>query len=1180
LPALRCYFKSARASPEWRHTFGVPSNLSAIGLGAYFRRVTTERICAGRLSYTTWKLDIGAPGFERSATQELARYYVGLTQSWTHPDATIAVELPTQDTTRKGDFGELITACLFSHRLGYEVPFQKLEFMRPARTATVHGPDVSALTLGRKSTPEPALVESKVRPVISPKAILDEIKDSAGRKDQEYIVSAWRSAVRIMLLHPASAKHFALSAAELLAQLSATPGTYPEHDQQAVIITERPTLKVAKIEEHWGDQPPVSELHVVAVHQLEKLIEFLYTHASKLSYGDVASAAPHLVNEATHTPGLSAPVISDEAVKALRLSDGETSPVLLVEVSLWLLADWDGMGTARALELVDKATDPRVRELARLLSGAGRTARRALSQQDETLGRFARAVTDACERTVTAEQLSDATKAAAADLNDPGLASAVRYMGAAVRHRLARHPVAMVEAAGAVGPNVHHVVSEMTRFGKQAFWPSQSAAIQGGLLDRGHPSMAIKMPTSAGKTTLVELVCADALDADDEGVAVVLAPTKALVRQLSSDLRKALPNTVAVRSSHGGLDFDIEGPSAEGLLNATGVVVVTPERFDLEWRQRISNADDAAIGGIRVLVVDEAHLITEMGRGPRLEFILGRAVRAGIRLVLLSSQLPMGDDLPGWIGGKAVESDWTPTWLQRFVYYRSADKKLGVLQREGGDPIEVLALTGSKKPKHGECERSRVQETAALAVQHHSEGLVVVYSHQRTRIDGLVAAVDEHFATQPVLTAAKLKPLVEPLEESDPDYARLLRLGIGVHHANVPRRVRSAVEVAARKNLLRCVICSPTLLEGVDFPTKTVIAAYPPQTDRGKPEIGKLRNLAGRAGRGGRFSSATLIVMSEDGTQAAKWLRAFSAELPVTHSALSDALQAMFNWGQDVLSGQEPSDDKRLAVVDATILAAIAEGAIVDGDLRHAIEDVLGRTLWYAGANAVTREQLLQRATYRAACVRRRIALDEWSKAFYRSGLPLNCCLALREALAPHVGSIYNEVIDPEGDHDNVLLWLAVRIAPKMGELGHWQEAPAEELYRALHMWLMGESEEDIESRYAVAWKAVRPTDLETLIPWVLTAVIDFVATETEVPVFRELAHRRVVPVRLRYGVPEADMCELVRDGFDRDDAITVAEEFKSASLDAQMAGLKSYAQRWKREREAALLAADGEPPF
>jgi replicative superfamily II helicase len=148
--------------------------------------------------------------------------------------------------------------------------------------------------------------------------------------------------------------------------------------------------------------------------------------------------------------------------------------------------------------------------------------------------------------------------------------------------------------------------------------------------------MAIKMPTSAGKTTLIELVIADAFDAESDSVAVVLAPTKALVRQLSSDLHRALPRHVAVRSSHGGLDFDVEGSSSYGLMTKTGVVVVTPERFDLEWRQAVSDSNDTAIDRVRLLVVDEAHLITEMGRGPRLELILGRALRRGIRVVLLS----------------------------------------------------------------------------------------------------------------------------------------------------------------------------------------------------------------------------------------------------------------------------------------------------------------------------------------------------------------------------------------------------------------------------------------------------------------------------------------------------------------------------------------------------------------
>jgi hypothetical protein len=57
-------------------------------------------------------------------------------------------------------------------------------------------------------------------------------------------------------------------------------------------------------------------------------------------------------------------------------------------------------------------------------------------------------------------------------------------------------------------------------------------------------------------------------------------------------------------------------------------------------------------------------------------------------------------------------------------------------------------------------------------------------------------------------------------------------------------------------------------------------------------------------------------------------------------------------------------------------------------------------------------------------------------------------------------------------------------------------------------------------------------------------------------------------------------MCELVRDGFDRDEAVAVADDFKYAPPEARMAGLKSYAQEWKREREAAVLAADDQPPF
>jgi len=123
-----------------------------------------------------------------------------------------------------------------------------------------------------------------------------------------------------------------------------------------------------------------------------------------------------------------------------------------------------------------------------------------------------------------------------------------------------------------------------------------------------------------------------------------------------------------------------------------------------------------------------------------------------------------------------------------------------------------------------------------------------------------------------------------------------------------------------------------------------------------------------------------------------------------------------------------------------------------------------------------------------------------------------------------------------------------------------------------LDTWLPAASEEDIKARFAAVWKAIRPNDLDTLTPWVLTAAIDFITTETGALNFRELAHRRLAPVRLRYGVPQADMCELVRDGFDRDDA--VAGQLNCLRVKRRPALGPHGARAIKQTRSSASLAA------
>ena len=301
------------------------------------------------------------------------------------------------------------------------------------------------------------------------------------------------AAVTLLEDHPDYQRAYALSAATHLARLNDPEGHHPPHEKHAVILTAADTLTKAKIEEHWAATTPASELHVIVVPDLQTTMDRLYETAAGYRYGDLASGAPQLLGRGTHTPGLSAPVSSADATAAAVGHSG-TGPRAVTEAALWLLADWDGMGVARARVTEQEELDPDLRGLAAILVGAlGRAKDDLRGGQLEVL---ADVVDRAWARTITAGEVVTETREIAGRVTSPDLARAVKYVGAAVAHRLSRHPQTLIERVGATGPNVQHLVQRMQRFGRRAFWPSQAAAIAGGLLDRNHPSLAIKMPTS------------------------------------------------------------------------------------------------------------------------------------------------------------------------------------------------------------------------------------------------------------------------------------------------------------------------------------------------------------------------------------------------------------------------------------------------------------------------------------------------------------------------------------------------------------------------------------------------------------------------------------------------------------------------------------------------------------
>ncbi len=1142
-------------------------------LGARLKRLRSRPLLAGRLTFTEWTLDPSGDDFIASLGKLIAAAYVPADMRWKYPGSAVSDHLPEQGTPpkggkpRKGDFGELVAGALYSTQMGQAVPFQRLG-NKPIKGATLQGADLLALTLEHGEAPVPTIVEVKYRDKATATQ-LDDIKGSLDGADQSYLVSAWAAGVQLMERHPDVKKAFALSAAQSLAKMSKRDEPTPDHVRHAVIITGHSTIVPTWIEKKWGTSPPVSHLHVIVVENLADTMNGAYTYAAGLTYADASASVPAMLESLELRPGIAAAVSSLEARSVARTAPVELDA--LKEAALWLLADWAGMGVARATRIADASANPEVRGLALLLAGRGGLAQRELVSSPELL-EFARVVRQAWNLNVSQGDLQAATRAAAQRLDEPDLAETLLLAGAAISYRLDRHPVALTRAAQSEGPGVEHVISRMQRRNIQAFWPSQARAISGGLLDPACPSVVIKMPTSAGKTALMELLVADALDRDPTAVVAVLAPTKALVSQLTMGFRASLLNAAVVRSSHGGLDFDTEDPGADGILIGPGVAVLTPERFDLEWRRAATGDDNSDTSKLQLLIVDEAHLLIEERRGDRLELVVARALRRGIRVVLLSSQFPETSTIAAWIGGTALESEWTPTWLRRSVYYRS-DPSTGVVQEEVGEPVSCVDLDKkADAATAGTCAPDRPDETVEIAASLLPEGLVIVYSDLKKYIPKLSAAAAVRFPVQYPLDE-RLEELVILVAASDPEYADLLRAGIGVHHAGVPRHVRLAVESAARKNLLRIIICTSTLLEGVDFPAHTVVAAYPPRTG-GRPNIARLRNLAGRAGRGGRFTYGSLVVMNFKEEDAAKWLDAFRRQLPATKSTLTRALDWLtYNAQHSGLLNVGAGGPAQVASLDAMILAAIAEGGVTDGDLREALEAVLGRTLWATGVQAARRDFLLDRAVERSERVRAAVGGGAWNAAFYRVGLPLASSVALRAAVQPHAAQLAAAVDDFGADMTEWLLWLAWKVAPAAPELAAWAVHADDDLLRAVKLWLEGEPISVIEDSFPDVWKDIAK-DLESLLPWVITGAIEFAATEVGRTDLRLSAHQRLAPARLRYGVPHADLCEYVRGGLDRVAVVGYYNDYCEHVVAGQMRDIfETYLQERAAEDAARLLA-------
>ncbi len=413
-------------------------------------------------------------------------------------------------------------------------------------------------------------------------------------------------------------------------------------------------------------------------------------------------------------------------------------------------------------------------------------------------------------------------------------------------------------------------------------WPSQRVLGEAGLY-KGH-SAVIQMPTSAGKTRAIEIVIRAAFMSGRTNFAVIVAPFRALCQEISADLEKVFyHDSYLINRLSDSLQADYASEvfgESDDERRTPRVIILTPEKLLYALRQQPELADD-----IGLIIFDEGHQFDTGPRGITYELLLTslKKVLAGrAQTVLISAVIENAADMAKWLlsDRKLVVSDQR-LQSRRLVAFTSFPYGRGQLvfnvAGEGEQDFFVprviikqqLTIKKSESAERVFPTDKSTSIALYLAVRQLLHGAAAIYCSTKLSAAKVVRdAVKEIFSRD-----VDLPP---PSAHSDPhEIARFVQLysdnfgadsylttgaslGIFAHHANTPHGVRLAIEHAMRNGLIRLVVCTSTLAQGVNLPIRYLFITNAAQgSDAIKPR--DFRNLMGRVGRAGMHTEGTVI---------------------------------------------------------------------------------------------------------------------------------------------------------------------------------------------------------------------------------------------------------------------------------------------------------------------------------
>ncbi|MGZ4650521.1 MAG: DEAD/DEAH box helicase [Kineosporiaceae bacterium] len=271
------------------------------------------------------------------------------------------------------------------------------------------------------------------------------------------------------------------------------------------------------------------------------------------------------------------------------------------------------------------------------------------------------------------------------------------------------------------------------------------------------------------------------------------------------------------------------------------------------------------------------------------------------------------------------------------------------LTRRTGRPTAVVSSAERPVPLFFSYATTPIHETIEELLQTGRAPIYVVHFTQAAALERAQALTSINVATR-----AQRDAIAEAIGSFrfssgfGRTLSRLVRHGVGVHHAGMLPRYRRLVEQLAQAGLLKVICGTDTLGVGINVPIRTVVLSALSKYDGQRQRQLKAREfhqIAGRAGRAGFDTAGTVVVQAPDHEVENERLLAKAGDDPKKRRKVvrKKPPEGFVSWGRGTFERLVSSEPEPLAssfaVSHAMVLNVIARPSDTFAAVRHLLED-------------------------------------------------------------------------------------------------------------------------------------------------------------------------------------------------------------------------------------------------